>query len=244
MEELNKLLKRHYDNDGRNGYSVAESSFDLWLDGYEKGIPGPNVSIHNEGALAALILDLMIRIKFDNEKSMDDVMRLMWQRHGKNLAGYSYSDYQTAAKTVFEEPLDEYFTNIISGNKPYETYLADLFPKFGLDFNLSQSKKMEERDYGIRLDKEMIIDIDNNAPAYSLLSIGDKIESINGNAFKEGLFTSGLISLKINRFGRQLDFELKAQPGNYFAVYQVEMNDESDSKGLQRLAGWLGKCIA
>lgn len=244
LGDLNKLLKRHYDNEGRKGYSVAESSFDLWLDGYEKGIPGRKVSIYNEGALAALILDLKIRLKFDNRKSLDDVMRLMWTSHGKGLTGYSYGDYQIAATSVFEAPLEEYFTNIISGNQPYETYLADLFPKFGLTFSLNQSEKVEERNFGIRLNKEMIIDIATNAPAYSMLSIGDKIESINGIAFKEEALISESLALQINRFGRQLKVELSAKPNNYFAVYQVIKNESSDPKSLQRLSRWLGDCIA
>ena len=49
LKELNKLLERHFSNEGRKNYSVAESSYDLWLDGYEKGIPGRKVSIYNEG---------------------------------------------------------------------------------------------------------------------------------------------------------------------------------------------------
>ncbi|MBK6527068.1 MAG: hypothetical protein IPG07_16880 [Crocinitomicaceae bacterium] len=33
-KELEKLLQKHFDNFGRFNYSVAESSFDTWLDGY------------------------------------------------------------------------------------------------------------------------------------------------------------------------------------------------------------------
>lgn len=243
LGELNKLLKRHYDNEGRKGYSVAESSFDLWLDGYEKGIPGRKVSIYNEGALAALILDLMIRLKFDNEKSLDDVMRLMWASHGRDLSGYSYEDYQSAATSVYGDSLADYFATIVSGNQPFEDYLNNLFPKFGLDFKLNSPEKVEERNFGIRMQKEMIIDIATNAPAYSLLSIGDKIESINGSAFKEEQLDTGQLNLQINRFGRQLNFELNAQPDDYFAVYQVNNADNPSSEALDRLNRWLGKYI-
>ena len=47
LEKLNKLLDRHFSNEEEE-HSVAESSYDLWLDGYEKGIPGRKVSIYNE----------------------------------------------------------------------------------------------------------------------------------------------------------------------------------------------------
>ena len=44
FKELETFLTRHFHNDGRKHYSVAESSFDTWLDGYVPGIPGRKVS--------------------------------------------------------------------------------------------------------------------------------------------------------------------------------------------------------
>lgn len=43
--ELNILFKRHFENFGRQNKSLAESSIDLWLDGYVAGIPNRKVSI-------------------------------------------------------------------------------------------------------------------------------------------------------------------------------------------------------
>ena len=56
--DINSLLQRHFNNFGRYNYSLAESSSDLWLDGYVAGIPNRKVSIYAEGALAAFILDI------------------------------------------------------------------------------------------------------------------------------------------------------------------------------------------
>ena len=58
FKELQKIFQRHFHNDGRKYYSVAESSFDTWLDGYVSGTPGRKVSIYVEGALIALIVML------------------------------------------------------------------------------------------------------------------------------------------------------------------------------------------
>ena len=51
FKELSTLLSRHFHNDGRLHYSVANSSWDTWLDGYTPGIPGRKVSIYVEGAI-------------------------------------------------------------------------------------------------------------------------------------------------------------------------------------------------
>src|SRR5712672_3181512 len=61
LAEINQRVQRHFDNYGRFNLSVADSSFDTWLDGYVKGIPDRKTSIYDEGSLIALMLDLMIR---------------------------------------------------------------------------------------------------------------------------------------------------------------------------------------
>ncbi len=239
LQELNKLLKRHYENEGRTNLSVAKSSFDLWLDGYERGIPGRKVSIYNEGALAALILDLMIRAKFNNAKSLDDVMRLMWFKHGKDQSGYTFLDYQSAVESVYAESLDDYFKNIISGSNPLEDYLSGLLPKFGLNFSLSASEKVEETVFGFRLSEHTISDIASGSPAYEKLSIGDKLVSINGRSFKKELLDSNPIKLEIDRYGRSLEVNLIPSEVNYFSIYQVSKENNTNGKSLEMLYGWL-----
>ncbi len=241
LDELNKLLKRHYENEGRNGHSVAESSFDLWLDGYEKGIPGRKVSIYNEGALAALILDLKIRAKFANKKSLDDVMRLMWASFGEHQTGYTFEDYRTATETIFEGSLEEYFENIIAGNGSFEYYLTRLFPKFGLNFRLKPSEKAEERLYGFKLSQQTITDIESNSPAFEQLSLGDRIESIDGTAINESSsMNSESIRIQVNRFERQLTIDLKASEKDHFSIYQVVKIENLGTLESDMLTGWLG----
>lgn len=235
--ELNKMLKRHYENEGRKNYSVAESSYDLWLDGYEKGVPGRKVSIYNEGALAALILDLLIRRKFSNKKSLDDVMGLMWASHGEDQSGYSYQDYKVAAEEVYGDSLSHYFSDVISGTAPFESYLSELLPLFGLSFELIPSEKLEERKYGFRLDKQRITDIASHSPASELLSIGDSIETVNGASFDSELISSDSVKLKVNRFGRPIEVELNASQLEHFSIYQVDKQSNSNN---HMLVGWLG----
>ena len=119
-EIIEKAKKRYFDNEGRKNYSVTQSSYDTWLDGYEKGIPGRKTSIYNEGMLCALILDKLIQNETNNEKSLDDVMRFMYQRFGKTGKGYSEQDYKNVCEEVYGNSLEEYFQNYIWGTKEYE----------------------------------------------------------------------------------------------------------------------------
>ncbi|WP_421976744.1 M61 family metallopeptidase [Roseivirga seohaensis] len=236
LGELNKLLERHYLNEGRNNMSVASSSFDLWLDGYEKGVPGRKVSIYNEGALLALILDLKIRLRSGHQRSLDDVMRLMWQKFGKNQAGYIYQDYQNVCEEVYGDSLQYYFENYVSGTSPLEKELKVLFPQFGLSFNLKPAEKPEEKIYGLKLAEQegryFIDAIAANSPAEQVLSLKDEVLNYSPDLFK----SENNIEIEVNRFGRKLKAELNPNGENYFSIYQVE-----EIKGNSELTRWLGE---
>ena len=72
---------------GRLKQTVAESSFDAWVKYYRQDENAPNaiVSYYTKGSLVALAFDLTIRAQTGNRKSLDDVMRLLWQRYGRDF---------------------------------------------------------------------------------------------------------------------------------------------------------------
>ena len=101
--------------------SLTESSWDLWLDGYSQAIPDRKVSVYHKGAIAAQILDLFIQKNTKNECSLDNVMRLMWERFGKKNTGvpqgYLLEDYKNICEEVAGYSLDWYFEKCIFGNE-------------------------------------------------------------------------------------------------------------------------------
>jgi len=72
---------------GRKRQSLAESSFDAWIKYYRPDENSGNavVSYYKKGALVALALDLTIRLASRGRRSLDDVMRLLWDRFGRNF---------------------------------------------------------------------------------------------------------------------------------------------------------------
>ena len=97
---------------GRLKQSVAESSFDAWTKYYRQDENATNaiVSYYTKGSLVALTLDLTIRAGTAGKKSLDDVMRALWQRYGRDF----YED--NGGRGVSEEDVDALF-NEISGLK-------------------------------------------------------------------------------------------------------------------------------
>lgn len=82
-----ETISRVNNDSGRIKQSVAESSFDAWTKFYQQDENARNqiVSYYSKGALVALCLDLLIRQHSKHERSLDDVMRYLWQHYGKNF---------------------------------------------------------------------------------------------------------------------------------------------------------------
>ncbi len=151
LKELQVLFKRHFENNGQAFQSLVESSWDLWLDGYEKGIPDRKVSVYHKGAVVALVLDLHIRRLTNHARSLDDVMRTMWERFGKPFVGYTLDDYRAVTESVAGESLDWYYDLCIFGNQPLETLLNDYLAWVGLQIVYEEPTVTTPQPSGIRL---------------------------------------------------------------------------------------------
>ncbi|SIN78225.1 M61 family metallopeptidase [Paraburkholderia phenazinium] len=101
---LGKVVGGVMRGSGRLKQTVAESSFDAWVKYYRQDENAPNaiVSYYTKGSLVALAFDLTIRAQTNNRKSLDDVMRLLWQRFGRDF-------YRGKPVGVAEDEVEEIF---------------------------------------------------------------------------------------------------------------------------------------
>lgn len=69
---------------GRRRQSLEASSFDAWIKLYKPDESNLNttVSYYLKGGLTMLALDLQVRRRSEGARSLDDVLRLLWQRFG------------------------------------------------------------------------------------------------------------------------------------------------------------------
>lgn len=87
IEMLAKTWNGVLRGNGRTKQSVADSAFDAWTKYYRQDENAPNaiVSYYTKGSLVGLALDLTIREKTGGRKSLDDIMRALWQRYGRDF---------------------------------------------------------------------------------------------------------------------------------------------------------------
>lgn len=184
-EHFSADLQKHFGNSGRYNYSVAESSFDTWLDGYVPGVPGRKVSIYVEGMLAALIADVLIRANTQNQHTLDTVMETMYNRFYLNGKGYTEQDYKEVLEEVSGLDMEGYFADIIWGKGNIEKLLPVVLEHLGLEIEMQPASVWYEKNFGCRfLPGEgglVVAAVIEGSPADTGgLALGDKLMQING----------------------------------------------------------------
>lgn len=235
LKELETQIQKHIDNDGRNNYSVSESSFDTWLDGYVPGAPGRKVSIYTEGCLISFILDVKIINNTQGKYSLDDVMKELYTEFYKKNKGVSKNDYKLTLEKYAQEDLSDFWTNYIDGTNDLIPLIKDSLIKLGLSLNLEESKKLNSESIGIKTNyngnNHIIKSIkqDSNAQI-SHLCIDDEIVAINTFEVKNDLdkwlqyFSDDKIELIIKRKNQFFIKELSNNSSNSFIKNKILVN--------------------
>ncbi len=121
--------------------SAEESSLDAWLEKYAiYNQPDMSVSYYTKGQILGVLLDILIRDRSDNRKSLDDVLRELNTNFAKQGKFYRESDdIRATAEKVAGGSFEEFFRQYVGGtvSLPYENIL-DLA---GLKLHKSQHKR-------------------------------------------------------------------------------------------------------
>jgi predicted metalloprotease with PDZ domain len=248
FKELDCTFQKHFDNFGRFNLSVADSSYDLWVDGYSAGIPNRKVSIYDKGAVVALILDLEIRKITDNAKSLDDVMRILWNDYGKKGIGYSEKDYQNIVEKISGKKMDDYFLHCIYGTDPLEDRLNQALHYIGCSLQLRGLTDISEKVFGFKTncrDNRIFVSlIEPGSPADKAISKDDEIiavndEKISGNNVDLLIGDKTIIKLSLIRFGKLIHRELKADGGIYLKKYSIVKRSDATNKEKENFKQWV-----
>ncbi len=176
---------------GRNKQSVAESSFDAWVKYYRQDENAPNaiVSYYAKGSLIGLALDLTIRAETNGKRSLDDVMRALWKRYGRDFyadgarsgSGVTEAEVETLFDEISGLKLKRFFDRYVRGTD--DPPFAKLFNSFGIA--VSDTRKDAKVSLGVRTGREgsdcKLANVYEGGAAHRAgLSGGDLLVAING----------------------------------------------------------------
>lgn len=162
--------------------SAEQSSLDAWLEKYSiYNRPQNSVSYYAKGQVLGFLLDILIRDRTNNEKSLDDVLRSMNTEFAKQKRPYGDSvDVRLTAEKVASGSFEEFFTKYVANAEPLPC--QSVLPLAGLELRATEHKRPTLGFYAEREAPGNLtvreIDPESSAAAAGL-RIGDAITSWN-----------------------------------------------------------------
>lgn len=231
LYELSEFANKHFENFGRFNYSVAESSFDTWLDGYSRGIPNRKVSIYNEGALNALMCDLLIRKHSNNKHSLDSVMRELNSEYADNGLGYTEEIYESLLSKYAGVSFKSYFKKFINGTEPIDKQLRQCLQYAGLQLQEDPAQAYREHALGLKAEwgggRYLVTAIHPGSPAEKAgLVNGDELIYINKFRMDQNLnqwleYFGGKVTLHYKRHGALRKTEIATDGKVWYKKFTV-----------------------
>jgi predicted metalloprotease with PDZ domain len=127
LSELSKEITRFLATPGRRVQPLSESSFDAWIKLYRRDANSDNnqMSYYLKGEMVSLLLDLLIRSRHGNGRSLDDVMRQMWQQFGVDEVGFTPEQLEAVISSVVGCDLTDFFQRFLHTTEelPFDEYL-------------------------------------------------------------------------------------------------------------------------
>jgi predicted metalloprotease with PDZ domain len=228
--------------------SAEQSSLDAWLEKYALyNQPESSVSYYTKGEVLGVLLDLLIRDRTNDEKSLDDVIRELNSDFAKEAKYYRDSlDIRLTAEKIAGGSLEEFFQRYVSGTDslPYEQVLA----LAGLRLGKSQHERATlEFEWGREASIGLVVrGVDGRgAAAKAGLRAGDVIVKWNGGEpprrverWVREQNPGALLRLLVRREERELSLQFRLG-GMTETYYQVEENGHAGAKARRIREGLL-----
>ncbi|MEZ5426735.1 MAG: PDZ domain-containing protein [Pyrinomonadaceae bacterium] len=230
---------------GRFETSLEDASFDAWIKYYRQDENSINnqISYYDKGEIVNFLLDIKIRTESNGTKSLDDVMRYLYNEYFKKGKNYAPADYQKTAEMMAGKSLDDFFSKYVRGTEEID-YNSILNP-IGLRLLTGEDgdkKAFLGGNFSESDGRLTVRFLPADTPAYIAgLNTGDEIIAIDGyrasNQFLNGYLREkkpgDKIKMTIFRFDelREIEVELGGRPDANYRIVAVE-NPSDDQKRL------------
>ncbi len=183
LEGKSAQIQSLQERPGRFETSLEDASFNAWIKYYRQDENSVNnqISYYDKGELVNFLLDVEIRSSSKGTKSLDDVMRYLYNEFYKKNKNYTPEDYQKVSEMMAGKSLEDFFAKYVRGRDEID-YDAILN---GIGLQLKNNKGRETTYLGatLRQDGERltITNVPKGTPAYEQgLNANDQIIAVDG----------------------------------------------------------------
>jgi predicted metalloprotease with PDZ domain len=248
---LSKEITRLQTIPGRKVQPLSESSFDAWIKLYRRDTNSDNsqISYYLKGELVSFLLDLLIRARHGNQRSLDDVMAIMWQRFGQEEIGFTPQQLRDVIESVAQTDLGNFFDRYIDSTDelPFDEYLEP----FGLRlYSFEEEEGVPYLGVMVKTEngKESIKFVEVDSPAAMAgVDAGDELLALDGLRVSADQLSDRLKDYNVGDTIHLSVFhqdELRTLPVTLVAGqpnrYQIVRLENPTAAQQENLAGWLG----
>lgn len=199
--------------------SAEQSSLDAWLEKYPQyNQADQSVSYYTKGQVLGDLLDILIRDRTDNQKSLDDVMRSMNMDFAK--AGKTYRDgldVRLTAEKVVGGSFEDFFERYVAHAEPlaYEKILG----LAGLELRIAEQRRarLGFAGAGDSKGKFLVESVEPGGDAERAgLHVGDLIVAWNGGQaprrlerYLRSVEPGATLRLRVQRAGTEVPLEVR-----------------------------------
>jgi predicted metalloprotease with PDZ domain len=205
LEEHARSIQSYETTPGRFEQSAEAASLDSWIKLYRPDENSPNtaLSYYLKGELIGWLLDFEIRTRTDGKRTLDDVMRYLYDNYAKRGVGFPESELKKAFETVAGGDLTEFFARYVSGTSEidFDAYLSRAALQLKRSYSTGGSTRPEQDPprgetaqsengvapgwLGVRTrsqgDRVVISNVISGSAGYEAgLNAGDEIAAIDG----------------------------------------------------------------
>ncbi|WP_296702943.1 M61 family peptidase [Algoriphagus sp.] len=216
LKQIEGVLKKEILNQGWKNQSILESSFDLWLDGYQAGIPDRKVNIYSHGCLICFCLDIML---LEQGCSFPEFMKKAWLIFGKPKIGYTNESFWNLLLDQVQDPMpfQGFYDRFISGKEDLILFFSEKIRQLGLELELTPNPDLLAGKLGILISENKITKIHQDSPAFMDLMIGDQIK------YQESESQIHVVTSRINGSFHEFKYE---STGKYYPNPILNIGEE------------------
>ncbi len=252
LNALSSQIRSLQTTPGRLEQSAEMASYDAWIKYYRQDENSANTSIsyYVKGAVIGFVLDAKLRRATNGAKSLDDVMRLMYERFS-GQTGFTTEDVRSTVAAVAGPAGARAVRSWlhVALETTAELDYADALDWFGLRMTAAPDKPRPWLGLASRTDDQrtVVSEVRRGSPAYAArISPGDEITAINGESLRPGQladvigrFAPGAriaLSLSTGDIRRTVEVALGTDPGH---GWTLSVSPSATREQAEHLSAWL-----
>ncbi len=186
LERLADHVFRLRSQPGRRHQSLEDSSFDAWIKLYRPSEDAINstISYYLKGAVVLMCLDLELRHRSQGARSLDDLMRALWQGWGRHGCGFPPGTIERLAGELAGGggEFSRWYAAHVRGTDDVDVERA--LDHAGLDLVAVSGKAGGW--LGVDLSRLVVTAVREDGPAAGVLSPGDELIALDGERLEAG----------------------------------------------------------